>query len=676
MKTITRARALTLLLCLALCLSLLSSSVFAAGAIWTEAPTGWKNWGHVHYETKTVGGKTYVLNWGVRGETATFLTKYAKNYYPDDDNGQGVDWCYDLINSKAGGTGTADAVSSPLYAYLHSFLEAKQNHLTTYAETRDLYQYTDCMASNSSYISSFYSGQKLKGAWDGGSTWNREHTWPKSKSTGNQENDIMMLRPTSVQENSTRGNMAYGESAGFYNPNSEAGNTGLDLRGDCARICLYCYVRWSENAGSMWGQSGVMESLDVLLSWMEQDPVDTWEMGRNDAAQSITGVRNCFVDYPELAWALFGREIPEYYTTPCKADHNYFVSDPAYLLARSDNETHGTVQVSGWAVDCTPASGYFASGYDVYDVSGEVLLGDTEPSLFRWEYGRLLFFPRNEEDYLVEIHFTPVGQEDPCPTGHSFDSDSAVITQAPTCLEQGRGLVTCSRCGVQREISLKELGHDWGEGVVVREATIDEPGEIEFTCSRCHSTFSDVVWFRFDDVNDERKYYFAPVYWAVDHDPRITAGTDGTHFSPKATCTREQVVTFLYAACSKPEHHQTGSPFTDIQAGKYYYNPVMWALENNITRGISDTSFGVGQPCTREQVVTFLWKAAGAPEPTAADCPFTDVEGKYYRKAVLWALENGVTGGMTDTSFGVGQPCTRGQIVTFLFAAYQAGAIG
>jgi hypothetical protein len=78
----------------------------------------------------------------------------------------------------------------------------------------------------------------------------------------------------------------------------------------------------------------------------------------------------------------------------------------------------------------------------------------------------------------------------------------------------------------------------------------------------------------------------------------------------------------------------------------------------------------VGRPCTREQVVTFLWKAAGAPEPAGTDCPFTDVKpGKYYYKAVLWAVKNGVTGGMSATSFGVGKTCTRAQVVTFLYKA-------
>jgi hypothetical protein len=109
-----------------------------------------------------------------------------------------------------------------------------------------------------------------------------------------------------------------------------------------------------------------------------------------------------------------------------------------------------------------------------------------------------------------------------------------------------------------------------------------------------------------------------------------------------------------------------------VPEGKWYTTPVLWAYSHDpqITSGIDDTHFGPNNTCTREQIVTFLWKAKGAPEPTITENPFTDVpEGKWYYNAVLWAVENGVTGGMDATHFGVGQPCTRAQIVTFLYAA-------
>ena len=175
----------------------------------------------------------------------------------------------------------------------------------------------------------------------------------------------------------------------------------------------------------------------------------------------------------------------------------------------------------------------------------------------------------------------------------------------------------------------------------------------------------------FTDVQDG-KYYYAPVLWAYNHDPRITGGTDDTHFSPGKDCTREQIVTFLWKAAGAPEPTSTTNPFTDVKPGKYYYKAVLWAVENNITGGVSADRFGVGQPCKREQAMTFLWKACGSPEPRTSESPFTDVQpGKYYFKPVLWAVENGVTGGVSATLFGVGRTCTRAQIVTFLYKADQ-----
>ncbi len=190
---------------------------------------------------------------------------------------------------------------------------------------------------------------------------------------------------------------------------------------------------------------------------------------------------------------------------------------------------------------------------------------------------------------------------------------------------------------------------------------------------RCPESYAKAFGYSFFPINafsdvKDKSYYQIPVAWAVGYG--ITSGTGDGQFSPAKSCTREQIVTFLYSAKGKPAFTLNASPFTDVKPGKYYYKPVLWAVENKITGGVSDTLFGVGKSCTREQVVTFLWKAAGAPEPVATDCPFTDVNPKkYYYKAVLWAMENKVTGGSSATQFGVGKSCTRAQVVTFLYAA-------
>ena len=173
----------------------------------------------------------------------------------------------------------------------------------------------------------------------------------------------------------------------------------------------------------------------------------------------------------------------------------------------------------------------------------------------------------------------------------------------------------------------------------------------------------------FKDV-EAGKFYMDPVQWAVNHEPVITKGTDTTHFSPNKTCTRAQVVTFLWRALGEPEPSIGYNPFSDIEGAAYYYSAVLWAVENGITNGMDADHFGPDVGCTRGQVVTFMWRALGMPEPTVTSSPFKDVKtDAYYYKAMLWAVENGVTNGMTATTFEPNTTCTRGQIVTFLCRA-------
>ena len=174
----------------------------------------------------------------------------------------------------------------------------------------------------------------------------------------------------------------------------------------------------------------------------------------------------------------------------------------------------------------------------------------------------------------------------------------------------------------------------------------------------------------FSDVA-ESDYFFNPVMWATTHEPPITAGVAPGLFGPHKPCTREQIVTFLWAANGKPEPEGTGSEFSDVPADAWYYKPVMWAVENGYTSGMPDGSFGVGQPCTRAQAMTFLWAAQGKPVPSSMESTFSDVSsGDWFCKAILWAAENGITKGVGDGLFGVNNTCTRAQIITFLYKAY------
>ncbi len=167
----------------------------------------------------------------------------------------------------------------------------------------------------------------------------------------------------------------------------------------------------------------------------------------------------------------------------------------------------------------------------------------------------------------------------------------------------------------------------------------------------------------FTDVS-VKEYYFDAIAWAVKN--AITEGVNDTIFAPGASCTRAQMVTFLWRANGSPEPTVTELPFTDVAVDAYYAKAVLWAVENGITTGTSDTTFDPDGVVTRAEAVTFLWRAAG--NPAADGKLFADVEStKYYAEAVRWAVANGVTKGVSNTSFAPGSACTRAQIVTFLY---------
>ena len=162
-------------------------------------------------------------------------------------------------------------------------------------------------------------------------------------------------------------------------------------------------------------------------------------------------------------------------------------------------------------------------------------------------------------------------------------------------------------------------------------------------------------------------YYYDAVKWAVEKG--VTNGVSETLFGPDQACTRAQIVTFLWRAAGSPEP-KSGSSFADVAADAYYAKAVAWAVENEITKGTSETTFHPDETCTRAQGVTFLYRALG--KLAAAQAGFTDVAAdSYYADAVNWAAENGVTKGISETLFGPDGSCTRAQIVTFLYRAYQ-----
>ena len=233
------------------------------------------------------------------------------------------------------------------------------------------------------------------------------------------------------------------------------------------------------------------------------------------------------------------------------------------------------------------------------------------------------------------------------PLGHNYTEE---VTK-PTCTERGYTTYTCSVCGDSYKGSYVDpLGHNYKNG----------------TCTRCgakdpnykpQANFSDVA---------AGSYCYDAVQWAGANG--ITNGTDATHFSPNAGCTRGQVVTFLWRAAGEPTVSGNVG-FVDVAPGSYCYEAVKWAVANGITKGTDATHFSPNATCTRGQVVTFMYRAAGEPAVGGSN-GFVDVAaGSYCYNAVQWAVAKGITKGTDATHFSPSATCTRGQVVTFLYRA-------
>jgi hypothetical protein len=271
---------------------------------------------------------------------------------------------------------------------------------------------------------------------------------------------------------------------------------------------------------------------------------------------------------------------------------------------------------------------------------------------------------------------------------------AATDAKEATCTEDGAtGTGVCELCG--QTISTSEvipaLGHSWDDGVETTPATTTSTGVKTYTCTVCKETKEEVIPMldeteeeptepeepsdeepgtteetpEFTDIETDT-WYSEAVEWAVKMG--ITKGTSDSTFSPGDECTRAQIVTFLWRAAGCPEPTITENPFTDVDEDNDYYKAILWAAENGITTGTGDGTFDPYGSCSREQVVTFIWRANGEPEPEGTGETFSDVASdSYYSKAVAWAAEQSITNGMGGGKFGTNVTCNRAQVVTFLY---------
>ena len=220
------------------------------------------------------------------------------------------------------------------------------------------------------------------------------------------------------------------------------------------------------------------------------------------------------------------------------------------------------------------------------------------------------------------------------------------------------------------QVILPATGHElFSVNQYVRKPTATQPGIGMGTCKKCGligveqevpPIFSDVAGDAFYSVPLD--YCYARGW--------VTGATADT-FLPNSNCVRAQVVTFLWRAAGCPRSVNSDNPFVDVKQEDFYYDAVLWAVEKGITNGMDATHFSPMGTCNRAQVVTFLWRACGQPQATTQEHPFRDVPaGAWYEQSVLWAVEEDITAGMSDDRFGPTANCNRAQIVTFLYRAY------
>lgn len=280
---------------------------------------------------------TLPYNSGIRDQTATSLSSDAKSYYTGN-------YTYSKLSSLN---------SSSLKSTLYTLMSSTMTHSVTYKSLTSYWPYTDAEDGKAGTVL-FYSDEDS-------SSFNREHVWPKSRGSFYQINggaDLHHLRPANATVNSTRGNLTMGDLnhtgttatyngkvVGWYNTSADIFEPLDNVKGDVARIYLYMYVRWQQpnlyqdipssqlpamdSDDSANNGKAVIENLDTLFEWMQEDPVDTWEMSRNDIIEDVQGNRNVFIDYPELAWKLFGKTVPSSLQTPSKGSSTDTPASPS-----------------------------------------------------------------------------------------------------------------------------------------------------------------------------------------------------------------------------------------------------------------------------------------------------------------------------------------------------------
>ncbi|MGM9553574.1 MAG: S-layer homology domain-containing protein [Faecousia sp.] len=705
-----------------------------------------------------------IANPGQRDVVCTALSAQAEAYYTDA-------YTYEQMKELDGAQNTTDSYAAtqnnPLYQTLYTLMSSTQTEYYSYSSLSKDFAYTD--TQNGVYdgtMSCLWAGRTA--VWNG-NYFNREHVWPKSRASFYQINggaDRHHLRPVSATINQdSHINRPYGTATGGTLAYDEVGNLGGrytaayfepndNVKGDTARILLYIYVRWQqpnlysdvkkENLPALdsddvnnGGDNGlkVIESLDTLLAWCELDPVDTWEMGRNDAIERIQGNRNVFIDYPELAWLLFGKAIPTDMTTPSGEAKN---SAPQYTVtARSNNDAFGTVSQNDRTITATPENGYMVSGYEVSPAGAATVTqsGNTfTVSKVKADCTVTIIFapkPVATITYIVPNGVTVSG------TTTCYVGDTVTLAAANGTPTEGEGYTffgwspaeiidTAVQPSVQKagaSYTVKAAQTTFYGVFTYLDGTIphyiSNPCKHEFThletiaptcvqdgaenivCDACGAirfstpiakTGHDYVDTVVDPNCNNKGYTLHTCKTCGESYKNTYTAALGHEYVSKvtkpATATEDGVLTYTCTRCDssytgvipatgedKPTVHDCPSDaYSDLDKTEWYHKGVDLMLEMGYMNGVGNGRFDPSGTTTRAMIVTILWRIAGEPVPETENT-FSDVAaGQWYTDAITWAAENDVVNGVGDGKFDPDGKITREQMATILFR--YAGSLG
>ena len=679
------------------------------------------------YKTITVGSTSTgdqsvsyskTSNSGTRGVTCTTLAgTYADSYYTGS-------YTYENLSSQTGST---------LLNTLQNLMTSTHTKTTTYNDCRyDAYK-TDCQNGDGTVVLLYTSYVAAQNDFSGNAPgWNREHVWPQSLggfSTSGAGADMHHIRPDDVTTNSKRGNNKYGEVTGGAEATGSTLVNGMsgglygggyfepldNVKGDVARICLYVYTRYNGSYSGTSDITNVFSDIDTLLSWCALDPVDTWEMGRNVVVENTQGNRNVFIDYPELAWKLFDRTVPSGMTTPsgnaASTAGTASAASTVEVAERSATRATRTANYSGAAFLDGIGNTSSVEEMNKYGPKNEVYLANGQAIVF----------------YLVgdnAIEHLQIGAKAANGTAHikitalnSPDTvvlDKELVSATEMYYEFGSGISWAS--GVSSAIVIENTGSgvlsitnlryltadgslafyvnssavaqsrlllatgssvpetepedptddvtptepvtpgdvpstptESSEGVVpsesVKPSESTVPSEPEETTDPTEPAEPEYKVEQFKDVSEE-DWYYDGVKYAVESG--LMNGVAPDEFAPDDTLTRAMLVTILYRLAGEPAvDEETAVTFTDIDADSWYYDAVVWAVSNDITNGVSAELFAPDDAVTREQLVTFLWRYKGEPESEQSLDSFPDADkvSSFAGTAMGWAVENKIVAG-------------------------------